>query len=84
MVFAYRNPEIRTFNMRGMKFPLDMIFIRGGVIVEMRLNIPVPLPDRQPVSVQSREDADMVVEVNAGFVFDHNLKIGDEAVRGGI
>ena len=79
MVFVYRNPQIQNFTMNGMKFPLDIIFVRDGRIVEMSVNIPFPKPGKQPITVRNREDADLVLEVNAGFVFEHKLKVGDEA-----
>ncbi|MDP3993553.1 MAG: DUF192 domain-containing protein [Candidatus Doudnabacteria bacterium] len=79
MVFAYRNPQTQNFTMKGMNFPLDMIFIRDGRIVEIRANVPFPKSGEEPVVVRSREDADMVLEVNAGFVFKNSLKVGDPA-----
>jgi len=79
MVFVYHNPQIKNFTMKGMKFPLDIIFIRDGRVVETSTNIPFPKSGEEPVIVRNREDADLVLEVNAGFVFKNSLKVGDPA-----
>ncbi len=68
MVFLYSQARIQKFTMRGMKFPLDIIFIRDGRITEMVQNVPFPQPGELPVNINSRDPADMVLEVNAGFV----------------
>jgi uncharacterized membrane protein (UPF0127 family) len=81
MLFIYDRPKIQNFWMKGMRFPLDMVFIRGGVITEIAENIPVSLSGNSadPTRVQSSFDADWVLEVNAGFANEHHLKIGDHA-----
>lgn len=77
MLFIY--PDLRQpgFWMKGMEFPLDMIWIKDNQIIDITQNIPVatttPLklyyPD-QPVN--------KVLEVNAGWVKKNNIKIGDK------
>lgn len=68
MLFVYDQPALQSFTMRGMKFPLDFIFIREGFVVEIRENIPHPRAGEEPQLVHSRIPADQVLEVNAGFV----------------
>lgn len=80
MVFAYEQPQLQSFTMRGMKFPLDFIFIRGGFVVEIRENIANPQAGEEAELVHSRIPADHVLEVNAGFVSQHGVSI-QNAVR---
>ena len=77
MLFVFGEKRERTFIMRGMKFPLDMIFIREGRVVEIKANIPYPEAGESPLSVPSREEADMVLEVNAGYATTHRIQTGD-------
>ena len=80
MVFVYNQAKIQKFTMRGMKFPLDMIFIRDGKIIEIIENVPFPQPGELPVNINSRDPADMVLEVNAGFVKRNSVPTGQSII----
>jgi len=77
MLFVFKKSAIQTFVMRGMKFPLDMIFIADHKIAEIWKEIPNPKAGEEPEYIQSLNVADQVLEVNAGFADYHKLKIGD-------
>lgn len=77
MLFVYESPKIQNFWMMGMKFALDFVFIREGAVVEVRENIPVTDFSGVVTRIQSREEADMVLEVKAGFTSRNNIKTGD-------
>lgn len=78
MLFIFKNAGMRTFWMKDMKFPLDIIYIQDHKITEIYENIQAPTSrDPQPRQVSSQRPADMVLEVNAGFAKDNELKIGD-------
>lgn len=77
MLFVYERPGIRNFWMRDMKFPLDMVFIRDGRVVEIIAGVPIPVPGEEIPKVQSAYESDMVLEVNVGFAAAHGLKAGD-------
>lgn len=79
MLFTYRQAQIQNFWMKGMKFPLDIIFIKQNKIVDIAENVPVP--DKEVPQVTSKQEADMVLEVNAGFVRKHLIKTGDALTR---
>lgn len=66
MLFKFDQPNKQTFWMKGMLFPLDIIFIRDGRIVDMALNMPTPQPGGNIPIYTSKETADGVLEVNAG------------------
>lgn len=67
-----------TFWMKDMYFPLDIIWIREGRIVDISENVPYPVGGAQPVSVRPKEPADAVLEVNADFTEKHGIKVGDK------
>jgi uncharacterized membrane protein (UPF0127 family) len=76
MLFVYSNPRIQNFWMRGMKFPLDIIFIRDHQIVDIAPDLPSPLGGTPIVSVHSKDVADTVLELNAGSVQRYGLVTG--------
>jgi len=81
MLFEYPDQQIRNFHMQGMNFPLDIIWIKDKVIVEIEENVPVLTGDKI-TRVQSTEKINRVLEVNAGWAKGHNIKIG--ALIGGL
>lgn len=77
MLFVFDYPQIQHFWMNGMRFPLDMVFLRDGVIVEIDSGVPAPQSGRAIPRLTSRTEADAVLEVNAGLAESHAWKIGD-------
>lgn len=77
MLFIFNNNNYRTFCMRGMKFPIDIIWIRDGKIVGFQQNAPA---DNGLKDYPSPEPVNYVLEVKAGFVEDNHIIIGDQAV----
>jgi uncharacterized membrane protein (UPF0127 family) len=77
MLFTFATASRQGFWMKGMNFPLDFIYSRAGRVVQLKENvssagIPVPFfPD---------EDIDSVIEVNAGWIVSHGIKVGDKVV----
>jgi len=76
MLFLFDEPSRHIFWMKDMKFPLDFIWIRNHQAVQVNENVPPPGQDIPRVVPQC--DVDAVLEVNAGWVTDHHVKIGDE------
>lgn len=80
MLFIFDTPKQYQFWMKGMKFPLDMIFIKDGKIVDLITNVPIADSTMQDVNLpryQSTVPMDMLLETNAGFVETNNIKIGN-------
>ncbi len=75
MVFNFPDSAPRRFTMRGMLFPLDIIFLNQGKIVSILTNLP-PDPPGQP-SDYPAPDSDQVLEINAGMAEELGLEIGD-------
>jgi YVTN family beta-propeller protein len=77
MLFPYSNEEPRTFWMKNTLIPLDMIFVdSSSKIVEIKENVP-PCEQDQCPTYPSKEPAQYVLEVNAGFVQEKGVKVGD-------
>ena len=81
MLFVFDKPDKYPFWMKGLSFPLDFIWIKGTEVIDILENIQPPVPNTPDSSLpvySSQAEADKVLEVNAGFVSVHNIKIGDK------
>jgi YVTN family beta-propeller protein len=77
MLFAYYDEKPRTFWMKNTLIPLDMIFVdSNSKIIEIKENVPPCAQDECP-TYPSKEPAQYVLEVNAGFVQEKGVKVGD-------
>ncbi len=77
MAFVYGSPEVRNFVMRGMKFPLDFVWVRNGIVVNVDEDVPAPKEGEEPRKISSDPlTADTVLEFPAGFAKTHDLFIG--------
>jgi len=79
MLFVMPNLDIHTFWMYHMLFPIDMIWLREGVVVEIAPHMLAPadtggIPMTHTPSVLS----DMVLELTAGGADRYQLKVGDK------
>lgn len=83
MLFKFDTPAIHSFWMKGMRFPLDFIWIRNNKIIDLTEHVaapPLSLSDDQLPTYKPKSDVDEVLEVNAGFVEFYKIKIGDPVV----
>jgi uncharacterized membrane protein (UPF0127 family) len=81
MLFPYDDqPDFHSFWMKGMRFDIDIVWIREGRVVDIAHRVPHPGPD-DPTgtgpTVQPRELADRVLEVPAGYAQAHGWQVGD-------
>ena len=79
MLFVYGAPVRPLIWMRGMRFPLDILWIRDGRVVDLVRGAKAPAPDEAPQEFAPREDAQYVLEVPAGFAERHGIAVGDRA-----
>jgi hypothetical protein len=78
MLFVFDAPSVQRFWMYHMHFPLDMIFLRDGVVVDMVKNLPAPSTFSPiPATYTSKTEADMVLEINAGQAEAYGMKEGE-------
>lgn len=76
MLFVYPAVARPIFWMKNMKFPLDILWLRDGVIVDVIKEAP-PYGELPPVKYLPEADADMVLEIPAGSFEKNELKLGD-------
>jgi hypothetical protein len=75
MLFVYDRPQPVSIWMKDMRFPLDILWIRGGRIVKVERRAP-PLDPRGPERIYTAT-ADMVLEVPAGTADRERIRVGD-------
>lgn len=81
MLFIFPTASKYRFWMKDMKFPLDFIFIDNGKVVDLYRNVPPPLSGQADETLPQYEPVTpitMMLEVNAGFADQYNIKIGDQ------
>ena len=79
MLFLFGRPDVYGFWMLGMKFPIDIIWIRGNRIVDISESIqPEPGKIINLSTYRPKEPADRVLEVNAGLAQVFGFNIGDK------
>ena len=83
MLFLFEEPGIYPFWMRKMYFDIDILWIRGSQVVDITYGAQKP-PTAEinaPKTIyQSQVPVDKVLEVNAGWVQQNEVKMGDEVV----
>ncbi len=81
MFFVFEAKKVNpTFWMKDMLIPLDIIWIADGKIIKIDKNIPAPsanTPDDKLKKFSANWPVDYVLEVNAGFADNNNIKVGD-------
>lgn len=81
MLFLYEKADKYRFWMKGMKIPLDFIWINDSRVVDLLKNIEPPKnnqADKELSLVAPIVAVDKILEVNAGFINSHNIKVGDK------
>ena len=82
MLFVYERATFQGFWMKGMRFPIDIVWLRERRIVDIAHRVPAMppgTPDRSLPVYRPRELADLVLEVPAGFAEAHSWQRGDTA-----
>jgi uncharacterized membrane protein (UPF0127 family) len=76
MLFIFGKEKNRTFTMRGMKFPLDFIFIgENHRIVDIRKDVPI-----NEKKVVSKERFKYVIELKSGFCDTNRIGVDDAVI----
>jgi uncharacterized protein len=74
-VLADRSP---AFWMKGMRFPIDIIWIDADRVVDVSPKVPAPAGADAPLPTYSPDrPADLALEVNAGWAKRHGVARGD-------
>ncbi len=81
MLFIFPSAQRHSFWMKGMRFPIDIVWLRDGVVVDVTPDVPPPsgvsgfLANYAP-----EEPADQVLEVPAGWAARHGIAPGARLV----
>jgi uncharacterized protein len=77
MLFVFEDPRQASFWMMGMLIPIDMVFLRDGVVIEVLPEVPVcgeePCPRYGP-----QDPVDAVLELAAGRAATLGITPGSE------
>ena len=76
MLFIFQEKKRHPFWMKGMRFALDFIWLDEGKIVDLHQNVE-PTLNSLPI-IQPDQLIDRVLEVQAGFIADNEVKIGNK------
>jgi uncharacterized membrane protein (UPF0127 family) len=77
MLFLFERPQVQSFWMKDMLFPIDIVWIRDGRIVGITPNLPVPKNPRDLPQYASPVPCDVVLEVRAGAAKRWGLLLGE-------
>ncbi len=83
MLFIFEKPDVYKFWMKGLSFPLDLIWIRDETVVDIIKNAVPPMSGQKdetlPLYAPS-QPIDKVLEVSSGFVDNHGIQVGDTII----
>jgi uncharacterized protein len=80
MLFIFPKEDQYKFWMKGLSFPLDIIWIKGDQIVDITKNVPPPSvgqKDEDLLIYSPKVAVDSALEVNGGFCDIHGIKEDD-------
>ena len=80
MIFVFPKPDKYRFWMPDMNFPVDIIWINGDKVIGITKIASNEFDSTNPVFYAPSNPARYVLEVNAGFIENRNINIGDEVV----
>ena len=82
MLFVYNDYNIRLFWMKEMKFPLDIVWIKDGLVVGCSEKVPVLDKNGHISEIQSPGEVNYVLEINSGLCEKYNIISGSKVEIG--
>lgn len=80
MLFKFSGNGFHSFWMKDMVFPIDIIWIQDTVIVDIQKDAAIPISQNDSQIYTPENQANNVLEINAGLVERYGFKIGDLVV----
>jgi len=82
LLFLFDTVESHTMWMKDMEFPIDILWIKNGTIVDIEENAsPEPgVPDASLTRYSPDVASELVLELPAGFAKIHGITIGDKVI----
>ncbi len=84
MLFVSPQLTLPSFWMYQMQFPLDILWIKDGIIIEIDQHVPHPTNDDEAANLLTYRPPsaiDTVLEVNAGWTEAHEVEVGNRVVE---
>jgi hypothetical protein len=78
MLFIFPSAQLRSFWMKQMSFPIDIVWISQRRVIDLTRNAPVPESGKPLPLYRPDAPVDTVLEVPAGFSMTHNIRPGTE------
>ncbi|PIY63317.1 hypothetical protein COY93_00765 [Candidatus Uhrbacteria bacterium CG_4_10_14_0_8_um_filter_58_22] len=79
VLFLFSEPKKYAFWMKDMRFPIEAIWIRDGQVVDLSYGLLPPSEGEPPQVFTPLESAGAVLEVPAGFIERHDIRLGQSA-----
>ena len=76
MLFPYDESSNHTYVMRGMDYPLDIVFIGSDGRINAIRGAPAPGPDEDGESIRRTGTGKYVLEVPRGWMARHGIRVG--------
>lgn len=80
MLFAFNNPgpcpNSCSFWNKDMLFPIDIVWIRDGTVVDLYGHLPA-YAKQKDFTIMTKAQVNFILEVPDGFIKTNNIKIGD-------
>lgn len=80
MLFVFPKASIYSFWMPDMNFPIDILWINNGRVVDTDENMTNIFDPTNPRYYRPSSPAQFVLEINAGFIRRNNIRIGDPVI----
>ena len=77
MLFSFSPPRPVSFWMKNVVIPLDMIFLRDGVVIAIAANVPPCKQDPCP-TYGPNKTIDQVIELRGGRAAELGIKVGQQ------
>ena len=79
MIFPFEKADYYSFWMKGMKFSIDIIYIKDNKIVQIFKRVPYPKTSSDKLTVVTpKEKSNYILEINSGFSDKYKFKEGDK------
>jgi len=79
LIMIFPQADKYAIVMRDMEFPIDVVWFSQGKVVDMAQNLPPEdKVEKDLTKYYPRQKASLILELPAGWISSHGLKIGDE------
>lgn len=82
MLFPFDHQLQPSFWMKDMQFSIDIIWIRGSMVIGVEKNLPLPGDEEALKTYSPNQPIDYALEVNAGWAEKNNITIGTSIFGG--